>query len=131
MNFFDKTRRIEVGHLDTFAVPIVIKHHLAQSGESFIFTIRRVLENTKRLGRPPEFGDIVFQQTVVYSDLIMITNDNNAVIGCYFYITTTVSQAADIPEGLNSWDLAYVYGDTRKELVPPSEFIVGEVLRDE
>ena len=133
MGFYDKTRRIVVGNYDTFAIPIVIKNHIPQADEEFIFTIRRVLETTKRMGRPPEKGEIVFQQTVLYEDLTLIKDDNNNTVGCYFYVSATQSEAADIPEGINAYDLAIINDDAGMEieLIPPSEFITGEVLRYE
>lgn len=129
MGFHDKGRRLVVGNYDTFTIPIVITNHLPQTGETFVFTIRRVSEVPARLGRMPNIGDIVFQQTVPYSDMIMIKDENNQIRGCYFFITATKIQAAAIPAGLNSYDLAYLYADTEKEMIPPSEFYVGEVLR--
>lgn len=131
MSFYDKTRRIVVGNYDTFAIPFVIKNHIPQTTEKFVFTIRRVLEATKRMGRMPEVGDIVLQQQVAYSDLIMIKDEDDNIVGCYFYVTATKAQAAQIPYGLNLYDLAYVYANTEVELIPPSEFFVGEVLRYE
>lgn len=129
MAFYDKTRRIVVGNYDTFAIPIIIKNHIPQANEMFVFTVRRVLEATKRMGRPPEKGDIVFQQTVVIEDMNLIRDDDDNTVGCYFYISATKEQAAAIPEGLNAYDLAYLYANTEKEMIPPSEFYVGEVLR--
>lgn len=129
MGFYNKDRRLVVGNYDTFTIPIVIKNHLPQATEKFVFTIRRVSDVPARLGRMPNIGDIVFQQTVTYSDMIMIKNENNQIRGCYFYIAATKIQAAAIPAGLNSYDLAYLYADTEKEMIPPSEFYVGEVLR--
>ncbi len=93
-----------------------------------------MLETTKRMGRPPELGDSVFQKTIYYNNgLSMIRDSNSQVIGCYFYITASKDEAAAIPEGLNSYDLAIVNDAAAMEieLVPPSEFIVGEVLRYE
>ena len=129
MSFYDKSRRLVVGNYDTFAIPIIIKNHIPQATELFIFTIRRVLDTTKRMGRPPEKGEIVFQQTVAIEDMNLIKDDNDKTVGCYFYVSATKEQAAAIPEGMNAYDLAYVYANTEKELIPPSEFCVGEVLR--
>ena len=131
MAFYDKTRRIVVGNYDTFAIPFTIKNHIPLTGEKFVFTVRRVLDNAKRMGRPPEKGEIVFQQIVPYNQLIKIADDNNNIIGCYFYITATKEKAAKIPEGINAYDLAVVNDSARTEieLIPPSEFCVGEVLR--
>jgi len=131
MAFYDKTRRLVVGNYDTFAIPFVIKNHIPQSGERFVFTVRRINDTAKRMGRLPELGDIVFQQIIEYNDLIMITDDNGKRVGCYFYVAATKEQAANIPYGINGYDLAYLYADTEIELIPPSEFIVGEVLRYE
>ena len=131
MVFYDKSRRLVVGNYDTFAIPFVIKNHIPQLTETFLFTIRRVNETAKRMGRLPELGDIVFQQSFAYADLNMITDDDGNIVGCYFYATATKEQAAAIPYGINSYDLAYIYANTEKELIPPSEFIVGEVLRYE
>ena len=118
-----------MGNYDTFAIPIIIKNHIPLANEMFVFTVRRVLEATKRMGRPPEKGDIVFQQTVVVEDMNLIQDDDDNTVGCYFYISATKEQAASIPEGLNAYDLAYLYANTEKEMIPPSEFYVGEVLR--
>lgn len=131
MAFYDRKRRIVVGNYDTFAVPFVIKNHIPNVAETLVFTIRRVLDTTKRMGRPPELGDIVFQQKITYSDMVMIRDDDNNVVGCSFYVAATKEQAADIPKGINAYDLAYKYADTEIEMIPPSEFIVGEVLRYE
>ncbi len=129
MSFYNKTRRIVVGNYDTFTIPFVIKNHIPQATEVFVFTVRRVLDTTKRMGRPPEKGDIVFQQTVTVESMNLIKDDNDNTVGCYFYITATKDQAAAIPEGINAYDLAYLYENTEKEMIPPSEFYVGEVLR--
>jgi len=130
MAFYDKTRRLVVGNYDTFAIPFVIKNHVPLANEKFIFTIRRVLDTTKRMGRPPEKGEIVFQQVVTYNQLTFITHDG-VTVGCSFYITALKEEAANIPEGINAYDLAVVDDNakTEIELIPPSEFIVGEVLR--
>jgi len=131
MAFYDQKRRLVVGNYDTFAIPIIIKNHIPLANEMFVFTVRRVLEATKRMGRPPEKGDIVFQQTVLYADLTLIKDDNNNTVGCSFYVSATKAEAALIPEGINAYDLAVVNtnANTEIELIPPSEFIVGEVLR--
>lgn len=133
MAFYDKTRRIVVGNYDTFAIPIIIKNHIPLANEMFVFTVRRVLEATKRMGRPPEKGDIVFQQTILYDELILIKDDDENVVGCYFYVSATQAEAADIPEGINAYDLTIVNDNAGMEieLIPPSEFIAGEVLRYE
>lgn len=133
MSFYDKKRRLVVGNYDTFAIPFVIKNHIPLENEEFVFTIRRVLDTTKRMGRPPELGDIVFQKTIYYKDLIIIKDDDDVTVGCWFYVTATKEEAADIPEGRNSYDMAIINNDVEMEieLVPPSEFIVGEVLRYE
>lgn len=131
MSFYDKTRRIVVGNYDTFAIPFVIKNHIPLESEMFVFTVRRVLDTTKRMGRPPEKGDIVFQQTITYYDLDMIKNDHNNIVGCSFYVAVTKEEADSIPEGINAYDLAIINAAAGMEfeLIPPSEFIVGEVLR--
>ena len=131
MDFYDKTRRLVVGNYDTFAIPFVIKNHIPFANEKFVFTIRRVLDNAKRMGRPPEKGEVVFQQVVGYDQMNLITDDDQNIVGCYFYITATKEEAANIPEGINAYDLAVVneHAKTEIELIPPSEFIVGEVLR--
>ena len=133
MSFYDKKRRLVVGNYDTFAIPFVIKNHIPLENEEFVFTVRRVLDTTKRMGRPPEKGDIVFQQTVTYEELTLIKDDNDTVVGCYFYVTATKEEAELIPDGINAYDLAVVNtnANTENELIPPSEFIVGEVLRYE
>lgn len=133
MSFYDKKRRLVVGNYDTFAIPFIIKNHIPLASEKFVFTIRRVLDTTKRMGRPPEKGEIVFQQTVTYSQLTLIRDDNQQVIGCTFYITALKEIAANIPDGVNAYDLAVINDNakTEIELIPPSEFIVGEVLRYE
>ena len=89
MSFYDKKRRLVVGNYDTFAILFVIKNHIPLENEEFVFTIRRVLDTTKRMGRPPEKGDIVFRQTVTYEELTLIKDDNDTVVGCYFYVTAT------------------------------------------
>lgn len=131
MSFYDKKRRIVVGNYDTFAIPFIIKNHIPFVSEEFVFTVRRVLDTTKRMGRPQEKSEIVFQQRVPYKNLVIIRNDNNEVVGCYFYVTATKEKAANIPAGINSYDLAVINDTARTELelIPPSEFIVGEVLR--
>ena len=131
MAFYDKTRRLVVGNYDTFAIPFIIKNHIPLTGEKFVFTVRRVLDATKRMGRPPEKGAIVFQQTVDYTSWNLIKDDNGKTVGCGFYITATQAEAARIPEGINAYDLAVVNADAGMEfeLIPPSELIVGEVLR--
>ena len=131
MAFYDRKRRIVVGNYDTFAIPFVIKNHIPQPAETFVFTIRRVLDTTKRMGRPPEKGDIVFQQTVKYGELTLLQDSKNNTVGCSFYVTATKEEAADIPDGINAYDLALINdnANTEIELIPPSEFIVGEVLR--
>ncbi len=133
MSFYDKKRRLVVGNYDTFAILFVIKNHIPLENEEFVFTIRRVLDTTKRMGRPPEKGDIVFRQTVTYEELTLIKDDNDTVVGCYFYVTATKEEAELIPDGINAYDLAVVNtnANTENELIPPSEFIVGEVLRYE
>lgn len=130
MAFYNKPRRLVVGNYDTFAIPFAIKNHIPLINEKFVFTVRRVLDNSKRMGRPQDKGGIVFQQTVPYNELVLIKDDNKTV-GCYFYITATKEQAARIPEGLNAYDLAVINDVSRMEieLIPPSDFIVGEVLR--
>ena len=133
MGFYDISRRLVVGNRDTFAIPFVISHHVPIEGETFVFTIRRVLETTKRMGRPPEKGDILFQQTITTSQLNPIRDEDGVIRSCYFHVTATKEEAALIPEGMNAYDLACVNADggTEIELIPPSEFIVGEVLRYE
>lgn len=128
-NFYDPGRRLIVGSHDTFTVPFNITNHVPLATESYVFTIRRVLEPTKRMGRMPELGDIVFQKYINYGDLIMIEDDNNNVIGCHFYVAATLEEAANIPKGINAYDLAIITSSTEFELIPPSEFYVGEVLR--
>ncbi len=131
MGFYNKDRRLVVGNYDTFAIPIIIKNHVPQADEEFIFTVRRTSEVPARMGRSPVFGGVVFQKTIFYSDLIMITDADENIVGCYFYVSATKSEAADIPEGINAYDLAYVCNTDEFELIPPSEFIAGEVLRYE
>lgn len=133
MSFYDKTRRIVVGNYDTFAIPFVIKNHIPLEGEKFIFTVRRVLDTTKRMGRPPEKGDIVFQQIVTPGELTLIKDDNDNIMGCSFYVVVTKEEAENIPKGINAYDLAIIneVANTEMELIPPSELIVGEVLRYE
>lgn len=128
-NFYDPDRRLVVGSHDTFTVPFNITNHVPLSTESYVFTIRRVLEPTRRMGQMPELGDIVFQKTIGYSSLVMIRDDNDQIIGCSFTVAASKSEAADIPDGINAYDLAIITSTTEFELVPPSEFIVGEVLR--
>ena len=131
MSFYDKKRRLVVGNYDTFAIPFAIKNHVPLADEKFVFTVRRVLDVTKRLGRPQDKGEIVFQQSVTYDKLTMITDEDEQVVGCYFYVTATKEKAAHIPEGINAYDLAVINdrAKTEFELIPPSEFFVGEVLR--
>ena len=122
----DPKRRVVVGHYDTFAILIVIKGHIPLITEKFVFTVKREM-------RPPDRGDIVFQQTVGYNDLFLITDDDGDTVGCYFYVSATQAKTADIPEGVNAYDLAVVNDDAGMEieLIPPSEFIAGEVVRYE
>ena len=129
--FFDKARRIEVGSYDTFAIPFVIKYHAPVEGESYIFTVRRVADCPVRMGKTPNLGDIVFQKTIHYLDLVPVTDETGAVLGCYFYINASKAETANIPAGLNAYDLSYANGDFEFELIPPSEFWAGEVLRYE
>ena len=129
--FYSKDRRITVGNYDTFTIPFIIKYHAPQEGESYIFTVRRVTEYPVRKGKIPNLGDIVFQKTIHYTDLAPITDDDRHVIGCYFYVHATKAEAENIPEGLNAYDLAYACGVSEFELISPSEFWVGEVLRYE
>lgn len=133
MAFYDKTRRLVVGNYDTFAIPFIIKNHIPLANEKFVFTVRRVLDTTKRMGRPPEKGDIVFQQEVLYDDLVLIKDEEDNTVGCYFYVSATQAETADIPKGINAYDLAIVNNNAGMEieLIPPSEFIAGEVLRYE
>ena len=128
-NFYDPDRRLVVGSHDTFTVPFIINNHVPLSTESYVFTIRRVLEPTKRMGQMPELGDIVFQKTIPYNKLVMITDDDGDITGCSFTVAASKAQAAAIPDGINAYDLAIITNVTEFELVPPSEFIVGEVLR--
>ena len=128
-NFYDPERRLVVGSHDTFTVPFNINNHVPLSTESYVFTIRRVLEPTKRMGQMPELGDIVFQKTVGYGSLVMIRDDGGNITGCSFTVAASKAQAAAIPDGINAYDLAIVTSVTEFELVPPSAFIVGEVLR--
>ena len=129
--FYSKERRIEVGNYDTFAIPFVIKYHAPVEGESYIFTIRRVTECPARMGRNPNLGDIVFQKTIHYLDAVPITDEGGNVLGCQFYITASKAETANIPSGMNAYDLANACGDFEFELIPPSEFWSGEVLRYE
>jgi hypothetical protein len=129
--FFDKNQRIEVGNYDTFVIPFVIKYHAPIDGESYIFTVRRVTDCPARAGKYPNLGDIVFQKTIHYSDVAPITDETGTAIGCYFCINATKAETANIPAGLNAYDLAYACGDSEFELIPPSEFWSGEVLRYE
>ncbi len=128
-NFYDPDRRLVVGSHDTFTIPFIINNHVPLSTESYVFTIRRVLEPTKRMGQMPELGDIVFQKTIGYGNLIIIRDDDNTITGCSFTVAASKEQSAVIPDGINAYDLAIVTSKTEIELVPPSEFIVGEVLR--
>ena len=124
-NFYDENRRLVVGNYDTFVIPFNINNHTPLATESYVFTIRRVLEPSKRMGQIPTLGDIVFQQTVAYADLVETDT------GCSFTVSASQAEAANIPAGINAYDLAITNssGDTEFELIPPSEFIVGEVLR--
>jgi hypothetical protein len=128
-NFYDPERRLVVGSHDTFTVPFNITNHKPLASEYYVFTIRRVLEPTKRMGQIPELGDIVFQKTISYNDLIINIDEGGHVTGCSFTVAASKTQAAAIPDGVNAYDLAIVTDITEFELVPPSEFIVGEVLR--
>ena len=128
-NFYDSERRLVVGSHDTFTVPFNINNHVPLTTENYVFTIRRVLEPTKRMGQIPELGDIVFQKTIRYNNLVMIRDENNNITGCSFTVAASKEQSAAIPDGINAYDLAIVTSVTEFELVPPSEFIVGEVLR--
>lgn len=128
-NFYDQERQLVVGSHDTFTVPFIITNHVPLSTESYVFTIRRVLEPTRRMGQMPELGDIVFQKTVTYNDLVMIKDDHGSITGCSFTVAASKVQSAAIPNGINAYDLAIITGTTEFELVPPSAFIVGEVLR--
>ncbi len=129
--FFCKDRRIDVGNYDTFAIPFVIKNHAPISGETYIFTVRRVTEYPVRMGKNPNFGSVVFQKTINHLNLVPIDDGEGHTVGCYFYVEASKAEAADIPEGLNAYDLAYSNGNYEFELIPPSEFWAGEVLRYE
>ncbi len=54
-------------------------------------------------------------------------------VGVYAYADAPDFEAELIPDGINAYDLAVVNtnANTENELIPPSEFIVGEVLRYE
>lgn len=122
--------RLIVGERDTWTIPFVIEHHVPIEGETFVFTIRRVID-TPRMGRPSIKGDVVFQQEVSGSGLVPIVDEEGDTIGCKFFIHAAKEDTLRIPKGLNSYDLAVVHAGLKSEieLVPPSDFIVGEVLR--
>jgi len=132
MGLYCKNRRIIVGNYDTFSIQVVLRGHIPTTSEKFVFTVRRVLETPKRMGKAPEVGAVVFRQVLRYNDLTLIKDGDN-ILGCYFYITATKAQAAQIPQGMNAYDLAAIdtFAHTEYELIPPSEFWVGEVLRYE
>lgn len=134
MRFYDNLDLIcQIGERDTFAVPIVIKHHVPLETEEYVFTVRRVLEGHRRMGKPPVFGDIVYQKIITYNDIEQITDDAGDVVGCRFFVVATADESANIPSGVNSYDLAVreVVSGMEMELISPHKFIVGEVLRYE
>lgn len=134
MRFYDNLDLVcQIGERDTFAVPIVIKHHVPLETEEYVFTVRRVLEGHRRMGKPPVFGDKLFSQTIRYDDLELLQDDEGAVIGCRFYVTCSAEESANIPPGIHVYDLAIIdqANGMEIELIPPHKFITGEVLRYE
>lgn len=122
--------RLVVGERDTWSIPFVVSHHTPLENDKFVFTIRRVVEQHK-LGRPSVKGTVVFQQEIEYASLIPVVDDEGDTVGCKFVVHANKAQTALIPKGVNSYDLAIVNDSlgSEIELVPPSDFIVGEVLR--
>lgn len=129
----NKDLRLCVGNYDTFAIPVVIKKHVPLTTEKYVFTVRRVIEGNYRMGKPVMKGEIVFQKTVEYADLIPIQDDKGDTIGCYFFVCANKEETSRIPEGINAYDIAIINtsAGSEIELVPPSEFLSGEVLRYE
>ena len=133
MSIYNTDLVCRIGEHDTFAVPFLMKRHIPLESEEYIFTIRRVLEGHRPMGKPPVFGDVLFQKVIKYADLELIKDENDAVIGCRFYVMASSEESSNIPKGINSYDLAIrdTVSGMELELVPPSKFIVGEVLRYE
>lgn len=133
MELYKKDLRLCVGNYDTFAIPIVIKKHVPLTTEKYVFTIRRVLEGNHRMGKPVMKGEIVFQKTVEYADVIPIRDETDTVVGCYFFVCATKDETSRIPCGINTYDLSIIdpTAGMEIELIPPNDFVAGEVLRYE
>lgn len=122
---------IAIGYRDTFCIPFAIQNHPMLEHESFLFTVRRIVEGPGRKGRPPETGGIVFQKRIAFSDVTPVTDDEGDVVGCEFFVIATKNDSELIPEGRCTYDLALVNNSVgfEMEVIPPSPFYVGEVLR--
>ena len=99
--------------------------------ESFLFTVRRTLDGTNRKGRSPERSGIVFQKKITWRDVTPIIDEEGNNVGCEFFVKATKADAELIPMGACVYDLALINSQAgvEIELVPPSVFMVGEVLR--
>ena len=132
-DFYNAELTCNVGEHDTFAVPFVIKHHVPLQTEEYVFTVRRIVQGQHRMGKPPVVGDVVFQQIIKYADLNLIKDSVGDIVGCYFFVVANKQETANIPAGINAYDLAIrdTTAGMELELVAPHKFVVGEVLRYE
>lgn len=115
---------IVVDEKDTFTIPITIKGHIPKAEESYVFTIRRVLQ---KHFRETTFGSIIFQQIVKGNELVPTVIDGVTEYG-FFVIASTV-EAEQIPAGDCVYDLALVKDGYEIELIPRKPFIVRGVNR--
>ena len=122
---------ITVGYRDTFCIPFAIINRPMLEQESFLFTVRRTLDGTNRKGRSPERSGIVFQKKITWRDVTPIIDEEGNNVGCEFFVKATKADAELIPMGACVYDLALINSQAgvEIELVPPSVFMVGEVLR--
>ena len=122
---------ITVGCRAPFCIPFAIINRPMLEQESFLFTVRRTLDGTNRKGRSPERSGIVFQKKISWRDVTPIIDEEGNNVGCEFFVKATKADAELIPMGACVYDLALINSQAgvEIELVPPSVFMVGEVLR--
>lgn len=115
---------IVVDEKDTFTIPITIKGHVPKANESYVFTIRRILQ---RHIRDVTLGSIIFQQTVKGDELQPLVINGESVYG--FFVIASVDEAKQIPAGDCVYDLALVKDGYEIELIPRKPFVVKGVNR--
>lgn len=120
--------KITLDSQDNILIPILFKGHIKQDGDKFVFTVRRLTEKI-RPKTVVKTGEIYFQKIINNSEIYPLQDNDNNIVGCYFFIRGTSDECKKIPLGANVFDIAYKNKDFEWELIPQSPFIVRGVNR--